>query len=66
MWRDIALNNRDALLHEINAYETRLIGLRKILEANDGDELEAMMSRAKDARDRWMAGDLDKFRDEAI
>ena len=66
MWRDIALNNRDALLHEINAYETQLIGLRKILEANDGDELEAMMSRAKDARDRWMAGELDKFRDEAI
>ena len=66
MWRDIALNNRGALLHEINAYETQLIGLRKILEANDGDELEAMMSRAKDARDRWMAGELDKFRDEAI
>ena len=66
MWRDIALNNRDALLREINAYETQLIGLRKILEANDGDALEAMMSRAKHARDRWMAGELDKFRDEAI
>ena len=66
MWRDIALNNRDALLHEISAYETQLIGLRKILEANDGDALEAMMSRARNARDRWMAGELDKFRDEAI
>ena len=66
MWRDIALNNRDALLHEISAYETQLIGLRKILEANDGDALEAMMSRAKNARDRWMAGELDKFRGESI
>ena len=65
MWRDIALNNRDALLHEINAYETQLTGLRKLLEGNNGDALEAMMSRAKDARERWMAGELDQFRDEA-
>ena len=65
MWRDIALNNRDALLHEVNAYETQLTGLRKMLEGNNGDALEAMMSRAKHARDRWMAGELDKFRDEA-
>ena len=65
MWRDIALNNRDALLHEINAYETQLTALRKALGSNNGEALEAMMARAKHARDRWMAGELDGFRDEA-
>ncbi len=65
MWRDIALNNRDALLREINGYETQLTALKKALESNNGDALEAMMARAKHARDRWMAGELDGFRDEA-
>ncbi len=65
MWRDIALNNRDALLHEIDAYETQLTGLKKALGSSNSEALEALMTRAKHARDRWMAGELDGFRDEA-
>ena len=65
MWRDIALNNREAILRELRAYEARLAELTAALAGNDGDALEAMMARAKHARDRWMAGELDGFRDEA-
>ena len=65
MWRDIALNNREALLDELRAYELHIALLKKALEAGDGDALESLMARAKHARDRWMAGELDDFRDEA-
>ena len=64
MWRDIALNNRDALLCELGAYEAHIVELKRALESGDGDILEAMMARAKHARERWMAGELDGFRDE--
>ncbi len=66
MWKDIALNNREALLRELNAYEAQLVVLREALEARDGDALQNLMARARHARDRWMAGELDGFRDEAI
>ena len=65
MWRDIALNNRDALLREISAYELSVATLKAALVSSDGDALESLMTRAKHARDRWMAGELDGFRDEA-
>lgn len=65
MWIDIALDNRDALLRELNAYETQVIVLRTALEAGNGAALKALMSRAKTARDRWLAGELEGFRNEA-
>ena len=65
MWRDIALNNRAALLGELSAFETRISELKKALDAGDGPAMEGMMARAKSARDRWMAGELDEFRNEA-
>jgi prephenate dehydrogenase len=65
MWRDIALNNRDALLRELYSFETQIAALRAALETGDSSALEGLMARAKNARDRWMAGELDEFRDEA-
>ncbi len=65
MWKDIALNNREALLRELNAYEAHIVELRNALEDSNGVALEAMMARAQLARDRWLAGELDGFRDEA-
>ena len=64
MWCDIALNNRDSLLRELTAYEARMAELRKALVSGNGEAIEAMMERAKQARDRWMAGELDSFRGE--
>ena len=66
MWKDIAINNREALLRELNAYEAQLNVLKKAIETSDGDALQNLMSRARHARDHWIAGELDEFRDEAI
>jgi prephenate dehydrogenase len=57
MWRDIALNNRAALLAEIDAYQSRLNGLRRLIEQSDGPALERLMTQARNARDAW----LEKF-----
>lgn len=54
MWRDIALNNRTALLAEIDAYRSRLDVLRGLIEQSDGPALETLMTQARDARDAWL------------
>ncbi len=65
MWRDVALNNRDALLTELDAFLARAARLRQSLaEANDA-ELFAMMQRAQQARAQWLTGQFEHFRDDA-
>lgn len=65
MWRDIALNNRDALVVEIDRYLVHAKQLRDALAAGDGVAIEALMARAREARDKWLAGEFDHFRDES-
>ncbi len=65
MWRDIALNNRDALLPEFDRYIAHAQQLRDALAAGDSVAIETLMSRAREARDKWLAGELDHFRDES-
>jgi prephenate dehydrogenase len=65
MWRDIALNNRDALLTEMDAYIAKTQQLRTMIANADAAELEQLMQRAREARAKWLAGDLDGFRDES-
>jgi prephenate dehydrogenase len=55
MWRDIALNNRAALLGEIDAYAASLARLRALVEAGDGPAIEALMHAARERRDAWLA-----------
>ncbi|MBL8517873.1 MAG: prephenate dehydrogenase/arogenate dehydrogenase family protein [Betaproteobacteria bacterium] len=55
MWRDIALNNREALLCEIDSYGDKLAALRALVAAGDGPGLERLMARARDRRDAWLA-----------
>jgi len=54
MWRDIALANREALLTELDAYVAALQGLRNAVSAEDADVLQAIFSRARAARERWI------------
>ncbi|MGK2952670.1 MAG: prephenate dehydrogenase [Thiobacillus sp.] len=54
MWRDIALANREALLTELDAYVAALQGLRNAVSAEDADALQAIFSRAREARERWI------------
>jgi prephenate dehydrogenase len=52
MWRDIALDNRAALLRAIGQFQTTFADLRTALEREDGDALRQMFSHAKSVRDR--------------
>lgn len=53
MWRDISLANREALLSELEAYQSELKLLQKLLENNNGVGLEALFERASKARNAW-------------
>jgi prephenate dehydrogenase len=67
MWRDIALGNRDALLAEIDRFGIALGAMRALVAARDGPALEALFSRARDARIGWQAqreGGLDDGHDD--
>jgi prephenate dehydrogenase len=56
MWRDIALQNRAALLEEIDRYGARLAVFRALVEKGDGPGLERLMTEARTARHAWGAG----------
>lgn len=53
MWRDISLANRTALLNELAAYQQELGRLQVLLEAADGEGLQALFERASVARNNW-------------
>ena len=56
MWRDIALNNRDALLAEIDAYDARLAVFRELIKRGDGPGLVRLMTEARNTRRAWAGG----------
>jgi len=56
MWRDIALQNRAALLEEIDRYGAQLAVFRELIEKGDGPGLERLMREARTARHAWAAG----------
>ncbi len=60
MWRDISLANRDALLTEIDAYQTELSLIRKMLNEGDGSALEALFQNAQTARNAWIKNTPEK------
>ena len=53
MWRDISLANKDALLIELDAYETHLSSIKKMLQHGDGASLQTLFERASVARNAW-------------
>ncbi len=55
LWRDICLANRGPLLELLGRYGAALEGLRRALEAGDGEALLACFARAREARDRHLA-----------
>lgn len=52
MWRDVCLANRAALLELIDAYRARLDEVRGRLAQGDGEGLERLFTRAREARQR--------------
>ncbi|MBS0300403.1 MAG: prephenate dehydrogenase/arogenate dehydrogenase family protein, partial [Proteobacteria bacterium] len=59
MWRDICLANREALLEQIEAYQTELNSLRDLLKKHDGEALERAFSQARGMREDWLKKRLD-------
>jgi prephenate dehydrogenase len=59
MWRDICVANREALVAELDRYVDSLRALRVPLAAGDGKALQAVFDEARNARNRWLAGDFD-------
>jgi prephenate dehydrogenase len=56
MWRDIALQNREALLEELDRYGARLAVFRELIDKGDGPGLQRLMSEARSARHAWAPG----------
>ncbi|MDQ3026205.1 MAG: prephenate dehydrogenase/arogenate dehydrogenase family protein [Pseudomonadota bacterium] len=50
MWRDIALQNRAALLDELDRYGTRLAVFRELIDKGDGPGLQRLMAEARASR----------------
>lgn len=55
MWRDICVANREALLRELNTYQSVLAHLKEKIEKGDGDALERVFTRASNTRLAWGA-----------
>ncbi len=55
MWRDICLDNRIALLAQIEAYQLELSKLQQILIDHDSEALEKLFSEARVTRRNWSA-----------
>ncbi len=53
MWRDIALQNRVALLDEIDRYAAQLAVFRELIAKGDGGGLMRLMTEARTARHGW-------------
>jgi len=50
MWRDIALQNREALLAELDRYGARLAVFRELVDRGDGPGLQRLMAEARASR----------------
>jgi prephenate dehydrogenase len=56
MWRDIALQNRSALLAELDRYAARLAVFRELVDRGDGPGLQRLMAEARASRQALGAG----------
>ena len=53
MWHDISLANRTALLASIDNFSAHLAQLRDYVAQGDGEQIKALYTDAKAARDRF-------------
>jgi prephenate dehydrogenase len=57
MWRDIAIANRDRLLHELLLFERKMRKIRSMLKGRRAKALEKTFRQARSARERWLNGE---------
>ena len=56
MWRDIALDNAEAIAAALNELQAEVAGLKEALDARDSTALEKFFAEGKTHRDNWIAG----------
>ncbi len=70
MWRDIFLNNRDAVLEMLQRFSEDLTTLQRAIRWGDGDSLESWFERTRDLRrgivEAHQAGTFDPREPEAV
>ena len=54
MWRDICLNNKEAIVKHIKGYRDTLDNLIDVIENENTTAIEALFRDAKRTRDRWL------------
>ncbi len=52
MWRDICLENKDAILSALNNYQQDLAELSELIDKEDGSKIIEVFKNAKETRDR--------------
>ena len=52
MWRDVCLENRDAILNSLAEFQARLGDLQVLIENSDADALLKLFAHAKNVRDK--------------
>ena len=50
MWRDVFLNNREAVLETLGRFTEDLVALQRAIRWGEGDTLEALFTRTRDIR----------------
>ncbi len=50
MWRDVFLNNRDAVLEMLGRFSEDLSALQRAIRWGDGETLQSLFSRAREIR----------------
>ena len=54
MWRDICVANSDRLLAELEAFSAKLAEIGRLVRERDGESLEKIFARAREARNSWL------------
>ena len=54
MWKDIMLANRVSILQALDKFDNNLRGLRQLIEQSDGEQMQTVFARAKQARDNFL------------
>ena len=53
MWRDICINNSEAILAMMNSYQNKIDVLKDSIQKGDGEEILKIFTNAKNARDNF-------------
>ena len=56
MWRDIALDNAEAIAAALDELQAEVSGLKEALDARDATALKKFFAEGKAHRDDWIAG----------